>query len=258
MPVGLTVFNDANILQIDENSLNFGCVAQGTVTLTNAHPAQAGYESRPNQVRCADITVTGRQNPIIAIKASGPAGVLATTKSGTTVTFRIASIGTPTSNPTVDYFVFDTNPASPTGAQAGLEIRDASGRVIFHSNFGNMQVVGAVGSGLGNYNSFSDQSWPKDGKHYAIAGPASISVSMTEDHMTDGQIRTDWTYGFNGMMLRTMPSNTSRVDAVFTSPIIASGQDTSSGGFSPPTPSGELNSWGATGVCLVIDVTRFY
>jgi hypothetical protein len=136
MTAGLQIFNANNVLQIDQDTLNFVLTNKGTATLTT----DASWPVDPLQ--SATITITGT-NPLFAFASPYDICVLRTTVSGSSFTYYITSVNCPNGG-TVPYYVFDKANAAAISEHFGLEIFDASGNVVYHSGLKPLRIVGAT------------------------------------------------------------------------------------------------------------------
>jgi hypothetical protein len=129
MSYGLSIYNSANELLINELYANYYYKSSGYVTTTTAF--SSNYY--------ATITKpSGTTNPILAIRPHTAGQCIfgwhwTTTESGVYVV-------TDTSGGRVDYCWF-TEQSPSVGGNPGLEVRNASGNVVFNSNDRQMKIV---------------------------------------------------------------------------------------------------------------------
>jgi hypothetical protein len=136
MPAGFQIIGDHGAVQVDENFVNLGLTAKGSVSM----PASAGLLAQ------ATITVTG-DTPILCIRPlSTYASIYSVTKSGNQFTYTLVGgfTGSAAAAETFDWYVFDKMPAGTAGS-VGIEVRDANGTTTFNSNFTPM-IVSAIGT----------------------------------------------------------------------------------------------------------------
>lgn len=130
MPAGIQVFNNAGIVQIDQDYLTFGLRQKGTAVCNQVIGG-------PTALRYAAVTVTGATAPMIAVHHNGFLGLYRVSVSGSTWTFYFLG----GNGLTFEYFVFDVYNAAmaPPG---GLEIFNASGARVFSSQTPPARIVG--------------------------------------------------------------------------------------------------------------------
>lgn len=126
MGAGFQVFNNDNIIVIDENFFNLCLVNKGSVTTSN-NPSYS----------YVDITLTCSQ-PTIAFKCtSGFAYVLTQRNNGNgTWTFRF---GASTANQTINFWLFDT--PKMNGSNSGFQVFNSAGALIFDASFPYLSPV---------------------------------------------------------------------------------------------------------------------
>lgn len=139
MPVGLQVFNDDGIVQIDQDYFSFGLRQKGTAVCNQSIGG-------PTAMRYAAVTVTGATAPMIAVHHSGFLALYRVSVSGSTWTFYFLG----GNGLTFEYFIFDVYNAAmaPPG---GLEIFNASGARVFSSQTPPARIVG-VGASFSGLN----------------------------------------------------------------------------------------------------------
>lgn len=127
MGAGFQVFNNDNIIVIDENYYNLCLVSKGSTTTNNN--ANNYY---------VDITLSCRE-PIIAFKCtSGFAYVLTQRNNGNgTWTFRF---GSERGNQVIYYWLFDIPPAT-SPSNTGMQVFNASGGLVFDANYPYLNPV---------------------------------------------------------------------------------------------------------------------
>jgi hypothetical protein len=118
MGVGLEVRNDGQFLQIDGESPLFGLAASGTTKSTT-------------------ITVGGLSAPIMAL--SGTGWVVGVTNDGASYTWTLITDGD-----YIDYYVYDVASGIPSANGMGMEVFDASGRLIYSTAAKPMNISGSV------------------------------------------------------------------------------------------------------------------
>lgn len=139
MPSGLTIFNTSNTVQIDETWRNYGFrqIIPVNITTTNTNPPG-------NTVY--NLSVTG-QEVLVACKASTLCALPGRSYfDGTTWTFQwvfFTEFVGDTINETVEFYVFDM--MNSAYSNVGLEIFNAAGQRVFHSDQSVMKV-GTSGS----------------------------------------------------------------------------------------------------------------
>lgn len=149
MPAGLTVYNDSNTVQIDENWQNYGFRQKISITVTTSNIVGSGYPSQYPYT----LAVGGTQALLCA--CSSPSQYpfrLHSYYSGGVWTINWLFMhdegdsGTyepSTYTATIDFYIFDTLESSYSNV--GLEVFNASGQRVFHSD-APMMKIGAVQS----------------------------------------------------------------------------------------------------------------
>ena len=244
MAVGAQIYNDSGIIQIDDQYTNLCLRQTGTATVVNRHPAS--QYSNVNIAMTVDITYSGPAgtSPIIALHGTGTGGafgVIATSRSGNTWTFRVIGFQ---HNPTFNYFIYDV--PSATGSGAGFEVFKADGTVAFSSFYRPLSVAGfLVQEGIGMNLT--------QGRQYAIAFNAEIRLETFEDHHTNGSVWTYYTHQCIAAGVFNNANSNGKYEAIITSSAIAGG--VYQGAPNIPLPGGDLGSWGSASAGIVIDVT---
>lgn len=148
MPAGLTIINDYGTTQIDENWRNMSFRQKITVNIdvpSSSPPLPAGYSGQPYQ-----IAVAGSPSLLIACKASTLLPVMLHSYfDGATWTFNwlfCNEFSGVHGNENVDFYVFDVLPVG-TYSNVGLEVFNATGQLVFHSDMSPMKV-GYAGTGV--------------------------------------------------------------------------------------------------------------
>ena len=166
MPVGLEVYNDSGVYQIDGSAPNYMLKASGSGTCNTAQTT--GGRTR----YYTTIAVTSSEAPLIALgNTSHRMLVYAVSVSGSTWTFMIVSS---TNGATFNYYVFDKN-VTPSGT-VGLEVYNASGALLYKSGGKPLRIVGA---GAGTYAS---------GRTYACFQTSNGFNFTAIDFASDGEI----------------------------------------------------------------------
>lgn len=135
MPSGLTIYNSANTIQVDENYRNLAFRERRAISLS--HSVGTAYH---------DIVVTGA-NVVVGMQSAHYAPyLLSVAFDGTNWTYRWAFFylagGEPTSD-TAYLYIFDDPPANTD--LFGLEVFDASGDLVYHSNVQALKIVDVLG-----------------------------------------------------------------------------------------------------------------
>lgn len=160
MPAGLQVFNNAGIVQIDQDYLCFGLRQKGTAV---CNQVLGGPTSR----RYASVQITDATAPMIAVHLNGELALYRVSVSGSTWTFFF--IGT--AGQVFEWYIFDLYNAAmaPPG---GLEIFNASGARVFSSQTPAARIVG-VGTSFSGLN--------PSRKYAACQGATGFSETYEED-----------------------------------------------------------------------------
>lgn len=138
MEVGLEVYNDNSVLQINNSYRNHHMMQKGSYTVTHANGDYSGTLPQ-------GVVYSGR-NPFIAIKSSRYIRIVRE-KSGSTFHFRFIWNEEGSAVPsswTLDYYVYDALPPTPSAHGIGLQTFDASGYPIFDSGFPPCNVIDMI------------------------------------------------------------------------------------------------------------------
>lgn len=244
MAVGAQIYNDSGVIQIDDQYTNLCLRQTGTATVVNRHPAS--LNSHAYIAMTVDITYVGQaaSSPIIAMHGTGTGGafgVIATSRSGNTWTFRVIGYQ---HLPTFNYFIYDI--PSATGSGAGFEVYKADGSIAFSSFYRPLSVVGVMQSeGIGINLT--------QGRQYAVAFNSEIALEVFEDHHTNGSIWSYYTYQLIAAGVFNNANANGKYEAIILSNAIAGG--VYEGAVNIPPPSGDLGSWGSASTGIIIDVT---
>jgi len=130
MPAGLQVIGDHGYLQIDGSSVNLGLRDKGTATFTTS----------------VDLLVTDVDTPLICLRSDVTVMVQGATRSGTTITYRLA-VGSGVSA-TVGWYVFDKMRLTATSG-AGLQVYNDAGVLTFDSTNYPIRIVGIADNNPG-------------------------------------------------------------------------------------------------------------
>lgn len=180
MPSGMTVFNENNFLQIDQDFSNYRLISSGTAlssSMSNFPPSgNMGSYVR----RSLDIFVQGSY-PLVALAPNGananPDGVgwfvFSVTESvgGWTVRLCVGSFsGIPTSC-TCNYYIYNTDTIGAVGAGFGLQVFRSNGTVAYDSSYNYLKPIN-----LYNYQSFAGYwtSTPPAGWVSIVGGVAGL------------------------------------------------------------------------------------
>lgn len=144
MPAGLTIYNDAGTVQIDENWKNYGFIQKIPVTITSytsSPPNPAGWNGMPYQ-----LVVSGSPQLLVGCKSATLQGIkqFSYYSAGTWYLNWLFMIpwwmGGPQTE-TVWFYVFDT--MDGTYSNVGFEVFNAAGERVFHSGAPLMRLGGA-------------------------------------------------------------------------------------------------------------------
>lgn len=215
MPTGLKVIGSHGVAQIDETNKNFVVVASGSKS-----SGDWGVAGVSNFVQ---IVVTNAVNPVIAFRCTEQVALGYTSISGSTWTITLLT-NIPAA---LSYWVFDESPATNPG-NFGLEIYNAAGQRVYHSEQKPLRVVG---TGAGTYAS---------GPTYAVIRPdPGYAYTSTPTGLPFPE-----EYDFQGYLMSA---------AVNSNVISETGVQVDNSLVSPDPGSYS----GVTGATLVIDVTNF-
>lgn len=155
MPAGLTIYNTGNTVQVDENWKNYGFRQKFSVTATvydTSPPNPAGFNGMPYS-----FSIAGSPQLLVACKAA----VLLPVKqhsyySGGSWNLNwlfMRQIGvTGTVSETVEFYVFDQMDSSYSNV--GLEVFNAAGERVFHSDAPVMRVGSDSNPGFQGCNTY--------------------------------------------------------------------------------------------------------
>ena len=137
MPAGMQILNTSGIVQIDQDYLNYSLVKKGKVSLlTSFGGASSLYYG--------SVSYNSAFAPIFAFRASdNSVGLYRASVTGSTyIFFPIGEYGIE-----VDYWIFDKTSLSETTLDSfGLEIRNISGDIVFHSSVPVLRIVNLLSS----------------------------------------------------------------------------------------------------------------
>lgn len=153
MPVGLQVFNENNIVQIDSNYRNNALVRAGPYSGTSL----------------VTVTVSG-QNPLIFFRSEFRTILTDRRQTGSTFTFYFYPRGPGT------YYIFDVTSAS---GGFGLQIFTSSGELAFDSSRNYLRVVALVQLDANYSNSERFLSVP--GKSLAVMGSGWAQDTFSDE-----------------------------------------------------------------------------
>lgn len=137
MPAGLQIFNDTGTVQIDENWKNYRFRQKIPITLSWTIPSL-------DTINRYTLVVAG-EGVMVACKASVLFPYMPVSYfDGTNYYFQWTFLPPPVAgsfSETVEFYVFDT-PDVGASSNVGMEIRNASGQIVFHSDMKPMKVAG--------------------------------------------------------------------------------------------------------------------
>ncbi|MBV2150194.1 hypothetical protein KRZ98_18320 [Sphingobium sp. AS12] len=135
MTYGAAFYNDAQTVQLDDQTPCMSLVARGTVAASSG----TFYPRLTNGI-----------NPLMAIRPTNvSAAIQGVSKNGDTFDWQIATMGSPRMsgpNWSIDWYIFDKPNPTPSTSGWGLELYDAAGNVTYCSKQGPMNIAG-VGHG---------------------------------------------------------------------------------------------------------------
>lgn len=127
MPAGFQVIGQHGVVQVDENYYNMVYRTRGSALIRNNGRYNSATINYQGEANSSPMLCTAYSNVFLWINSL--------TKSGDNYTFEIAANG----EDNVSYFIFDKVAATPTNA--GLEVYNANGGLVFSSNQRPMRVV---------------------------------------------------------------------------------------------------------------------
>lgn len=141
MPAGIQIINDAYTVQIDENWKNYGFRQKIAVFQSITTPATTPFLTYT-------LVVPGRECQV-AVKSSVFKVMAANSYfDGSNYYFHYLLIppeATGTHSETIEFYVFDV-PYTGAFSNVGLEVFNAAGERVFHSDMRPMKVAGVVGA----------------------------------------------------------------------------------------------------------------
>lgn len=115
---------DTGITQVDETFANLALIQSGQIQLDQVGPF--------TNIKFGTLQFSGRESPVLALRAPYPVGYKAINVSGSTWQYQLATeLKWQTSAP-VNWYLFDRPPPQGSGWQVCL--RDAQGREVFNAN----------------------------------------------------------------------------------------------------------------------------
>lgn len=136
MPAGLTVYNDSNTLQVDQNYKNLRYYGKATLSTTSV-PNGDRYRNYQH----ADFTYTAvyNQPPMIAIESAAAGFIFLVSNTGNTFTFRVV-FPLQGSSTSFTYWIFD-QPNGTSSSTYGLQVFDEQGRLTFDALMGYPKYI---------------------------------------------------------------------------------------------------------------------
>ncbi|WP_313392020.1 hypothetical protein [Sphingobium yanoikuyae] len=135
MTYGAAFYNDAQTVQLDDQTPCLSLVARGTL-----NPWGGTYFPQ----------ISNGQFPMMAIRPTNiSAAIQGCSKDRSTFSWEIATMGSPRnngSNWSIDWYIFDKPNPTPSYSGWGLELYNGSGQVTYSSKQGPMNIAG-VGHG---------------------------------------------------------------------------------------------------------------
>ena len=160
MAIGFQVFNDSNIIQIDQDYRNMSFIRSFYVS-TNA-AWWGGYRS-------GTFTVASVEFPCLAFRSSYRTWVFLESRSGNSWTFRfVARVG---GDITMSVYQFGEVP--PSGSNYGLQVFRSDGSLAFDSNQNYFKVRGQLSGIIGQANG---GPIPGDGSTYSWETGVPVAV----------------------------------------------------------------------------------
>lgn len=139
MPAGLTILNDSNTVQIDENYKNLEVTKKSPFSTT----AAAGGSNWGNYQH-ADITYQARSvnPPMVAVEASSGSFVFLLASSGGSYTFRVV-FPLATGSVSGTFWIFD-EPPGQSSSTFGLQVFNDQGKLTFDAIARYARIVGRL------------------------------------------------------------------------------------------------------------------
>lgn len=194
MPAGLTVYNDAGYIQIDETYKNLALVQKATVATTTS---LASASSAASQVT---LTFTNRSKPILFFRGSVKIANMAMAVSGTTYTYYVqvaGAVGT-----TFDYYLFDEPVLQ--NLKVGLEVYNSAGQLTFESGQKYIRVVDFIKNVAATSGTSTTDYTYTAGRTYAFGfasmgylslyitpGPGGLPAGSVNNYLVGGLSITD-------------------------------------------------------------------
>lgn len=155
MPAGLTVRNGSGYLQITDSLKGFVFHSKGVVNLSGTHyNALPGSSVEWGAYAQISIPNTFGFPPIMAFRCAVPITVLREKLVGGNWVITVCSETniTPLHTDPVEWYAFQPCPDTPPGENFGLEVRDATGKLCFHSGYRPMRIADVQKEGVGSGN----------------------------------------------------------------------------------------------------------
>lgn len=124
MTYGFRVRTESGITQIDDTFANLALIASGQIQLTQ--------EGAWTNIKYGTLQFSGREMPVLAIRAPYPVGYKSVVSSGGVWTYELVTELKWQTGAPVNWYLFDRPPPQTSGW--GIRVRDAMGREVFNSN----------------------------------------------------------------------------------------------------------------------------
>lgn len=191
MVTGIKIYNNAGTIQIDESYANFVLIDKQTYSISTPTTTTFDYTVTAD-VACVAVSVY--PHTFTSTTAS---------KSGSTWTFRLTFFNNPLSSGTCTFTVYAFGKPPAATETVGLKVQDASGNLVFHSQFKPLRIVGSTDA----RNSFSGPS----GRTLAVL---VLSLPMYGRAVFPGTVTDTYSMRVNGTTIDSLQTTIANIGNV--------------------------------------------
>lgn len=159
MAYGIRIVNDAGTVQIDETYAALCLLQKGTATFVQQPLPDHASGSFSKNEQQASITVTGANNPVMAIRSDYYCNIVGRTDNGGgSWTFLVD--GEPASSgQAFDWYVFDNQPKITS--EYGFAVKNAAGQLVFSMDSPPMRFTDLFAANCGTFTDSDNNANPQ-------------------------------------------------------------------------------------------------